>query len=580
MAMGGDLQVQRGKAETISYNPYLPNNGETVMFRGPSHDNGGMPISFGENGVEVEGGEPAMVMKNGGKQDNLVVFGNMRIPDYGANEIGDEKAKGMKFKRYVADLSKQESKYNKTMDKSIKLVNDSDTHNPFDQLSFNSGRAMLTGSQMYLKDIAGKKLNTSAVQNAILDTAEEYGLDSARLAQQSMAKFGGKFSFDDIAKDGTKKGKGKPVTNVSKKSNSLPTVKPYKETNTLQSFVKNVPFAERKAMGKSMGIPNFKGTVEQNQFLFNKTQQSDRAPLRGPFDYTNSLEKIPVTALNKAISAGDYGKNNPSYSGYPKPEREDSNIPWETIAQSAMSNIYPFIRPTSARPLDPSQLAPEMLAASMNQQQPVAAQLYNPMLTQATSISLQDQLNEVTAQSRSAERMAAYNPEAASMIFAQVSDAKNKILGEQFRMNQAEKQRVSQQNTSLLNDAQLKNLGALDQQYARQSQAESNTKQQSIAIANSIAAKIAQNKLENRQATTMENMYPDFSFTGSGRAYKNPFTMASFTPGGGSSKNEKGTLASGYGYTYDENRNIIGTRKLKSEESGRNGLIVKAFKNF
>jgi hypothetical protein len=214
----------------------------------------------------------------------------------------------------------------------------------------------------------------------------------------------------------------------------------------------------------------------------------------------------------------------------------------------------------------------------MNQQEPVAAQLYTPILTQATSISLQDQLNEVTAQSRAAERMAAYNPEAASVIFGQVAEAKNKILGEQFRMNQAEKQRVSEQNAAVLNDAQMKNLAILDQQFVRQAQAKSNTKQQAIEISKSIADKIAQNKLENKQVTVMENMYPGFSFTPEGVAYKNPMYMASFAPGM-SNQRSTGTLAPGYGYTYDENRNIIGTRKLKSDEVGRNGAIVKAIKN-
>jgi hypothetical protein len=161
-----------------------------------------------------------------------------------------------------------------------------------------------------------------------------------------------------------------------------------------------------------------------------------------------------------------------------------------------------------------------------------------------------------------------------------VAESKNKILGEQFRMNQAEKQRVSEQNAAVLNDAQMKNLAILDQQFVRQAQAKSNTKQQAMEISKSIADKIAQNKLENKQVTVMENMYPAFNFTPEGVAYKNPMYMASFAPGLGSSKNQgKGTLASGYGYTYDENRNIIGTRKLKSDESGRNGAIVKAIKN-
>jgi hypothetical protein len=561
MAMGGDLQVHRGKAETMSYNPYLPNGGETVMFKGPSHDDGGMPISYGENGVEVEGGEPAQVMKDGGKQDNLVVFGNMKIPDYGANEIGDKKAKGMKFKNYIADLSKKEAKNNKNIDKSFDLINSANTNDPFEQLSFNSGQAMLMGANMQLKDIANKKLNASAVQNAILDTADEYGLDSAKLSEQNVAKFGGKFDASGMFAKGGKASKSKVIT------------APSKPVDTVQSFVKNIPFAERKAMAKAMGVPNFKGTTEQNQFLLNKTQQSDIAPLTSiKPGYAASKIPSPQAAMNKSVAAGDYGRRDIDTGS----TNEGPN--WDAIAQTALSGVYPFIRPTSARPLDPAQLAPEMLASAMNQQEPVAAQLYAPILTQATSISLQDQLNEVTAQSRAAERMAAYNPEAASVIFGQVAEAKNKILGEQFRMNQAEKQRVSEQNAAVLNDAQMKNLAILDQQFVRQAQAKSNTKQQAIEISKSIADKIAQNKLENKQVTVMENMYPGFSFTPEGVAYKNPMYMASFAPGM-SNQRSTGTLAPGYGYTYDENRNIIGTRKLKSDEVGRNGAIVKAIKN-
>jgi hypothetical protein len=569
MAMGGDLQVARGKAETMSYNPFLPNNGETVMFKGPSHDDGGMPISYGNNGVEVEGGEPAMVMEDGGKQDNLVVFGNMKIPDYGANEIGDAKAKGKKFKHYIADLSKKEAKNNKTMDKSFSLINDSNTDDPFDQLAFNSGQAMLMGSQMQLKDIADKKLNTAAVQNAILDTADEYGLDSAKLSEQNVAKFGGKFSADEMFKDGGKKGKKSKVITT-----------PSKPVDTLKSFVQNIPFDKRKAMAKGMGIKDFKGTADQNAFLLMKTQVSDMKPVGRSAPAmlpTKSLTPdMARLAMDKSINS--YLKTRDSGVG----TDTDEGVNWETIAQTALSGVYPFIRPTTARPLDPAQLAPEMLAYAMNQQEPVAAQLYNPILTQATSISLQDQVNEVTAQARAAEKMAGYNPEAASIIFSQVADAKNKILGEQFRMNQAEKQRVSEQNAAVLNDAQMKNLAILDQQYVRQSQAKSNTKQQSIEIAKSIADKIAQNKLENKQMTVMENMYPAFNFTSEGVAYKNPMYMASFAPGMGKNTSTSATGAINSGGVqllptdYDEQGNPTKYKKV----GVKNGGIVKAFKNF
>jgi hypothetical protein len=535
MAMGGDLQVHRGKAEPISYNPFLPNNGETVMFKGPSHDDGGMPISYGQNGVEVEGGEPAMVMKDGGTQDNLVVFGNMRIPDYGANEIGDKKSKGMKFKRYIADLSKKEAKNNKTMEKSLDLINSSNTDDPFDQLSFNSGQAMLTGSQMQLKDIADKKLSTAAVQNAILDTADEYGLDSAKLSDKQMAAFGGKFSMNEMFAKGGKK---------------------RKESLNKRYFPNTI---------------NTSNEVDTNLLLDPDTQRPYTS--NEITDIRTMSQVIPDAFAKPATSKFTPPSSSPSGIS-------DNDTTLQPIVQSVLSSIQPFIRPTAARPLDPNQLAPEYLSAAMNQQESVQAQLYNPMLTQATSISLQDQLNEVTAQSRAAERMAAYNPEAAAMIFSQVAQSKSKILADQFRMNQAEKQRVAEQNASVLNDAQLKNLSILDQQYVRQSQAKSNTKQQAIEVAKSIADKIAQNKLENRQQTVMENMYPDFNFTQDGRAYKNPFTVASFAPGMSRGSSQSDQLAQGYEDLYNKAGQRVSTRKTgKSDETVRNGAIVKAIKN-
>lgn len=194
MAMGGDLRVHRGEAETMSYNPYLPDGGETVMFRGPSHDNGGMPITFGENGVEVEGGEPAVKLQDGGSPDgNLVVFGDMYMP-------GQKK----KFKHYAADLSKTEAKQNNIVDKSTKLINDLDVNTEFDKLSLQAANANILGANMKLKDIAKKKTEAAALQNAILETAKEQGLVSADLAKgkvvkdkeaaKMMAKFGAKMT--------------------------------------------------------------------------------------------------------------------------------------------------------------------------------------------------------------------------------------------------------------------------------------------------------------------------------------------------------------------------------------------------
>jgi hypothetical protein len=547
MAMGGDLEVYRGEAEPISTNPYLPNGGETVMFRGPSHDDGGMPISYGNNGVEVEGGEPAMVMKDGGQKDNLVVFGNMYIPDYAANEIGDPKAKGMKFKRYIADLSKQEDKQNKISTKGTDLINSSNTDDPFDLLAFNSGKAMSLGANMKLKSLAEKKMNTAAVQNAILDTAEEHGLDSAELSKKNIAGFGGKFTSAPIAAKGIKQTKVDP-------------------TKDLASFVKGISFGERKAMASSAGIKNFTGTAAQNKLIFDMTQESSDIPNTPKLKpYTVNLS--PVATMNKSIAANAAGL--PTLDDY---STDTNGTDWGKIAQTALTSAVPFIKPKISNALDPSQTYPEMLAASMNQLEPVPMQSYQPIIPSAPSrVSYQDQLNEITAQSRAAEKLAASNPSAAAALFGQVSQAKSKVLADQFRANQAQDQQYNEMRAQVLNDAQLKNLAMFDQQAVRQAEAKSKTKAQAIEIAKSLSDKIAQNKLENKQLAVLQNTFPAYSFTSEGTVYKDPLYQAIFNAAGGSNLKSKDVAPEGYEFE---------TVLKKKKDTAKNGAIVKAFKNF
>jgi hypothetical protein len=202
--MGGELQTYwGGYAEPISENPYLPDGGETVMFRGQSHEESdgkgrtGIGITYGNNPVEVERGEPAVKLKDGGTGENsLVVFGNMKIPSYGASELNDPKAKGMKFKRYAEDLSKIENKANKVSDKALKLIDGNSGDTPFEMLSLSTANIMMKGSDMKLKDAAMKKQLAAGIQSAILDTAEELGLENDALAKGKIkpAKGGGKFT--------------------------------------------------------------------------------------------------------------------------------------------------------------------------------------------------------------------------------------------------------------------------------------------------------------------------------------------------------------------------------------------------
>jgi len=556
MAMGGDLQVHRGEAETISYNPYLPNGGETVMFRGPSHDDGGMPISYGQNGVEVEGGEPAMVMKDGGKTDNLLVFGNLIDP-----------MNKRKFKNVAADISKNEAKQNKTIDKATSLSNNADENNTFGQIELNSAFASDLGAKMKLKKYAMEKEDLAHRQNAILDTAEEFGIKPEDIGY---AKFGGKFDSSESFANGGKKPKV-PYTPFSKKAQAAHKSKTLIPSSVFASkdndFLKQVEKESDQAMGLSRYYPSGLEKPMSEQ-TYTKPQ-----------DTTVGAYREALSPEARGIGSDIYGKFDP-YKGQAKKEAK-SNDDLSNILRSAYSSIYPFIMPTAGQPLDPNQLNPEYLASAMNREEPVQAQLYNPMLTQATSISLQDQLNEVTAQTRDAMRMAQGDPSAVTRIASDAYDARNKIIGEQTRMNQAERQRVNDQNINTLNDAKMKNLGILDQQYVRQSTGKSKTKEQSIAIANSIARKIAENKAENRKVKVMENMYPAFSFTQDGTAYKNPAYLTGFGPGmsSGKSSGRIQGLPNEWMSLYDDEGNFQGTKKKKDSEV-KNGGIVKAFKNF
>jgi hypothetical protein len=528
MQMGGELQTYwGGYAEPISENPYLPDGGETVMFRGQSHDESdgqgrtGIGITYGDNPVEVERGEPAMKLRDGGSdEESLVVFGNMKIPSYGVSELDDPKAKGKKFKNYINDISKTEAKQNKVMDKSLKLVEDTEGDDPFDLLKLSSAKAMMSGANMKLKDIANKKQTAAGIQNAILDTAEEYGLESDALAKGKIKKA----KSSDMAKFGAKletAQKGKKLTP--------------KEVNKVNSQLK---FNSFKPTQKQIDLENMLFNIENPEPAISK-YDSQKTFIRDEYrpEKFNSLTKLPTAAELKEIE-----------------ERNKNNKSWYEKGLDAYEKALPYIRPSNRMPLEGSQLIPEMFALSANQLEPVQAQQYRPMLGQVSDISLQDQLNAIQSDFNSIQRQVGYNPAALSQLAAQKYAATSNVLGQQFKANQAARMDMINRNREVLNDATLKNLGIQDQQYQRQSQAKSATKQQAFTALSSIADKIAKNKLENRTLGVYENMY-DYRFGPEGRAIN-------------------------MNAPYKFNTQIGATKTADAKTSSkRNGSIVKAIKN-
>jgi hypothetical protein len=581
MAMGGDLKVYRGEAESVSNNPYLPDGGETIMFRGPSHDNGGMPISFGQSPVEVEGGEPAVKLKDGGTgEDNLVVFGNLKIPNQFLSEIGDDKAKGKKFKNYVHDLSKIEARQNKIIDKSVNTLDDLDVKTSFDKLKMSALEANILGGNMKLKDIAEKKQNAAAVQSAINDTAEEYSLVADDLAR-------GKIKMDKSKTGMAKYGADLPKAQAGDEYGLTPwTGNKAKGSKYGKRTASSFTLDEWNKVARNLGFKG-KGNKEFQEFLLNDPRSASLVKARHkelygtePFideklgygyaakellkPMLREIPRAPLPRINDIVNRKPYTAADIT-AGEVTPEIEGEGFPW----MQAANQLIPYLRPTDAERLDPNQLMGEMYALSTNELEPVQAQTYQPQLSTPQDISYQDALNANQADFNAMLRQSRYVPEAQAALSAQKYAANQKVLAEQFRANQAEKQRVYEGNRNVLNDAQLKNLQILDQQYGRQAQARSVTKATAQAALNSISSKIAQNRLDNRTLATMENLY-NYRFDPSFRA-RNMNPLVDFDQ----------MIANASPADLDKIKKSAEekTTKTKSEKTSRNGSIVKAIKN-
>lgn len=565
MAMGGELKtLWGGKAETVSYNPYA--GGESVQFKGNSHNyrdpktgETGIGVAYGENAVnsnkpsvEVEN-EPAQKLRDGGGDENLVVFGDMFIP--GTNK---------KFKNYVSNvLNPKEAKINKRQEKVSNLGLESDD-TVFGQLERNTADTVLKGSDMKLKNIADQKIELAELQNAMNETFDEYGIDAnkflkkgelvkdpMRMENSEVAKYGkdvpkaqssvtGNITKDDFNKtpvtDKTKvfdsveevekagfsynKEKDRWEKETSKGTESaelsieaLEEVRKGQSENKETGVFGNVTmeqFEEAKKDNPWFDWENFdpknKADVTRYQEEFNRQAKESGDPTRLQVDGRFG-EQTASARFSQAQEATD-----PQYefANVTQPE-EDVQEEVETKKTFPMLN---FQRPIDDEPLDANQLLGEYYAMATNQVQPVQAQGFQPRLRTPYDISFQDMRNDLISQSRMLERnpILENNPAALALAQAPAYEALNKINAEEFRQNQAMKDAVYSGNLEAINQAKLTNLGIFDKQADRQAQAAANTRTQGIDILSSISNKYAQNKRDNAMRKVYANMYPTFRF--------------------------------------------------------------------
>jgi hypothetical protein len=545
------------------------------------------------------------------------VYGNLKIPNEYVSIIGDPKAKGKKFKNYVADLSKVEQKQNKIVEKSTNELNELDVKTPFDKLKLSSLEANIKGGNMKLKSIADKKIKAADIQNAINETAEEYGLVADDLAK-------GKIKIDKKAMNmreamfGTKLTKAENgVTDPPKASTYDP--KQFEEVKELyrQAKAKGIKSKEALALqqkfheyfpdvakeiilgnpeitgkARKMGYKNIADLSKADRNIILNTNVDEYMGPRTE-QYMAALARLEVPKIATTPERKETKKDEPAKEDDKFEIIKHKKNPWIT----AFNELLPYIRPTDQEALDPRQLMGELYALSTNKLEPVQATPYTPQLRVPYDISLQDQLNEITASERAAQRMMGYNPAAQSNLAAQTYGAKSKVLADQFRMNQAMKDQVYSGNIATLNDAELKNLEIYDQQYQRQEQAKSNTKATAQAALNSIADKYAKNALENRTLGVYENLY-NYRYDASGRAVNMnaPFQPNIPTVASNAGTQRQVPVYEADGKTikyyqleeYDPSANGgVGTPPLKPvskngksiTKNNKNSSIVKAIKN-
>jgi hypothetical protein len=300
-----------------------------------------------------------------------------------------------------------------------------------------------------------------------------------------------------------------------------------------------------------------------------------KAPL---IPFTDTLQSKPMTIENFNVpTAGPINVQHP----YDAPDDPSDNVSQNSGVglDTLMAMVAPWLRDSSVEGLSTDQISPELNALADNDVEPVQARFYHPQLRDPNSqVSFQDQMNANQADFNQLSRIAADNPEALSALAAQKYGANSKILAEQFRVNQGQREQVNAQNQATLNDALMKNLQIADQQYVRQATAKSATKAVRQEALSSIASKVAQNRLENRTLQTYANMFPDYSFDSNYRIQKTGApalfnTQLNSTPASAAARKATTKTVP----VYEEDGKTI--KEYKTIRENRNGGLVKAFRD-
>jgi len=528
------LSLGNGSVSEIGSNYISP----TMEFNGPSHSNGGIDINYAGVPAEVEGGEPFFQDSN----NNLQIFGKLKVP-------GSSKT----FKSVAKDIAKEETKNSKILDKSMDLVNSNDPYDKFQKYSFNSGLVMGQYAQSRQVDLNTKKEQLAALQNMVLIDKEatkqakwgkkiEYaeggttGPGKGSVAQRhnnpgniKYAKWLEKFGATpgEAAKDGgnfavfpsIEQGQAAMIDLLNKPTYKNKTVKDAIKTWTGGGSYQNIPMDIRNTKVSELNRTGFRKLLDTITFgedskKYNWENTQPETPLTG-----YNLPPVEVTARknpNPNVSVPDpFGDPN---DAVPPQITPFTNIPQTNTFTSSVRPVKPLgdlnIPDKKRLPsladqnkLSFGQIAPELLTLATERRQFVPGQRYNPQLYTPYQVSFQDQLNQNQSTYSDVVSRVGNNASALGALAAQKYTADSQVMANEFRTNQEISNQITNQNTSLLNQAELTNLELQDRQFVRQTQADANTRANIRGAITSITNKSLQNNRDNNTIRLYENMF-------------------------------------------------------------------------
>lgn len=622
----GDVSIKSGGyLKPESWNPHTGGTGFTSKFHGQSHveqapglDHTGIIMQYGGNAdgqdnyqmaeggdvegntIEAERGEYISERKDGGQVgESAQISGNRKYNSkfYDLGPAFNKEFEGMKIKNIQGKVVADDAKLNKFSDRNTQELLDFDPKTSIDKLKQNALIANEQGINMKYGINASKVNNALAYQNSANEVIDEMtNLYGKEINGDDFIKSGGnKINFtkepldSGKSKNGGKYKKAQVGDQIYKIKGNKPGTIDYnaigkdvendlwKDETTYENVWKPKVYSAfsnpQRAEQLISKLENYSGQDADDvkaAIAKGKTPEEKKAiAIRlatdknlGPFHQI--MKDVIDTPLSDTPAATTTAQTTVPLEAV-TPEQK-KKFPWMALINQFMP------KPTDAEAFDYAQLYPEMYAMANNQLEPVPAQGYQPDLDIPYDISLQDQLNANQADFASMQKNLGYNPAAQSALAAQKYAANSRVLGEQFRMNQAEKAGVYGKNREILNQAKLANLGIYDKQYERQALAKSNTKDVAQAALNSMTDKIAKNKLENRTLQTYENLY-NYRFDPNFKAQNyNPLVEFDTSVKGASSRKSESAPE---GYEYE----TILKKKKKKEDVARNGSIVKSYKN-